>query len=506
MNKSILGLAVVSAIPMFSSMQVLAADEAANAIEKIQVTGSRIQRSDMESASPVTLIGADDIQAMGATSIDSVLQQMTATGGAMTNPGVNNGSGGNASIDLRGLGSQRTLVLVNGRRMIASGTGAASTVDLNTIPVSMIKQVEILKDGASAVYGTDAVAGVVNIILKDDFEGLDMNVNSAITGEGDASETSFDFTVGTSFDKGNIVIGMQYTDRGDASQGDRDYSSCPIAEGANGLYCTGSSYNEGGHIWNGNGQQGLIINDEGEDTPVSLINDSGVTGRGGDYHRYDNDDSYNFAPSSYLYTPMKRLNVTGVATYEINDDTSLFTEFTYTKRWSEQQLAPQPIWFDFDYTAAMGDSLLSQSYDNRVDLDGDGYLDKNADGTYVTQGATNYVHGDTISYGRRMSDSGTRNSEQSVDTVRAVIGVEGFAGDYYWDVSANFGRNDSVDKLTNLHNEVQISLSDEQGHGFVEELKRLSILARAIIVQAALAPLGKQVAGNKWVLLVIARY
>ena len=162
-------------------MQALAADDAAESIEKIQVTGSRIKRSDMENASPVTIIGADDIKAMGATSIDSVLQKMTATGGAMTNPGINNGSGGNARIDLRGLGSSRTLVLVNGRRMIASGTGAASTVDLNTIPVSMIRSVEVLKDGASAVYGTDAVAGVVNIILKDDFEGPDMNANTAIT-------------------------------------------------------------------------------------------------------------------------------------------------------------------------------------------------------------------------------------------------------------------------------------------------------------------------------------
>ena len=158
MKKSILGLAVVSAIPMFSSMQVLAADDAVESIEKIQVTGSRIKRTDMETSSPVTLIGADDIKAMGASSIDGVLQKMTAASGAMTNPAVNNGSGGNARVDLRGLGAQRTLVLVNGRRMINSGTGAASTVDLNTIPVSMIKQVEVLKDGASAVYGTDAVA------------------------------------------------------------------------------------------------------------------------------------------------------------------------------------------------------------------------------------------------------------------------------------------------------------------------------------------------------------
>lgn len=451
MKKSILGLAVVSAIPMFSSMQVLAADDAAQSIEKIQVTGSRISRSDMEGASPVTLIGADDIKAMGATSIDSVLQKMTATGGAMTNPGINNGSGGNARIDLRGLGASRTLVLVNGRRMIASGTGAASTVDLNTIPVSMIKSVEVLKDGASAVYGTDAVAGVVNIILKDDFEGLDMNVNAAITGENDASENSVDFTVGSSFDKGNIVIGMQYTDRGKASQADRDFSNCPIAEGANGLYCTGSSYNEGGHIWNGNGEQGTTVNAAGEDIQTSLIDDNGVTGRGGDYHRYTNDDAYNYSPTSYLYTPMERLNLTGVATYELTDDTSVFTEFTYTKRWSEQQMAPQPVWFDFTYTDAMGDSLLSQSYDQRVDLDGDGYLDKNADGSYVTQ-EMNYEYGDKISYGRRMSDTGARFFEQSVDTVRAVVGAEGFVGDYSWDVSANFGRNDSVDKLSNLHN------------------------------------------------------
>ena len=452
MKKSTLGLAVIAAIPMFSSVQVLAADEAAKSIEKIQVTGSRIKRSDMENASPVTLIGADDIQAMGATSIDSVLQKMTATGGAMTNPGVNNGSGGNARIDLRGLGANRTLVLVNGRRMIASGTGAASTVDLNTIPVSMIKQVEVLKDGASAVYGTDAVAGVVNIILKDNFEGLDMNVNSAITGEGDATENSIDFTVGSSFDKGNIVIGMQYTDRGKASQADRDYSSCPIAEGANGLYCTGSSYNEGGHIWNGNGEKGTIVNAKGEDTTVSLIDDNGVTGRGGDYHRYTNEDAYNYSPASYLYTPMERLNLTGIATYELSDDTSVFAEFTYTKRWSEQQMAPQPVWFDFEYnTENMGDSLLTQSYDNRVDLNGDGYLDKDADGNYITQ-ETNYKNGDAISYGRRMSDTGARYFEQSVDTVRAVVGAEGFVGDYSWDVSANFGRNDSVDKLSNLHN------------------------------------------------------
>jgi outer membrane receptor protein involved in Fe transport len=457
MKKSILGLAVVSAIPMFSSMQALAADDAAESIEKIQVTGSRIKRSDMENASPVTIIGADDIKAMGATSIDSVLQKMTATGGAMTNPGINNGSGGNARIDLRGLGSNRTLVLVNGRRMIASGTGAASTVDLNTIPVSMIRSVEVLKDGASAVYGTDAVAGVVNIILKDDFEGLDMNANTAISGEGDATENSIDFTVGTSFDKGNIVIGMQYTDRGKAKQSDRDFSSCPLAEGANGLNCNGGSpYSPGGHIWQAGvigdvNEDGSPVDADGKPITSSLApSDDGLSGLGG-LHPYTDADLYNFAPDSYLYTPMERLNLTGLARYELSDDTTLFTEFTYTKRWSEQQMAAQPVWFDFKYTEAMGDSLLGQTYVGKVDRNGDGIADRDANGKYITD-TMNYAYGDSISYGRRMSDTGARYFEQSVDTVRAIVGAQGFIGDYSWDVSANFGRNDSVDKLSNLHN------------------------------------------------------
>ena len=460
MKKSTLGLAVIAAIPMFSSVQVLAADEAVKSIEKIQVTGSRIKRSDMETASPVTLIGADEIRASGATSVDSVLQQMTATGGAMTNPGVNNGSGGNASINLRGLGSQRTLVLVNGRRMINSGTGAASTVDLNTIPVSMIKQIEVLKDGASAVYGTDAVAGVVNIILKNDFEGLDLNVNSAMTSKHDATENSIDFTVGTSFDKGNIVFGAQYTNRGEASQANRGFSDCPIEEGSNGFYCGGSSFSEGGHIQNS--LTAGILNKKGEIEQTGIADDSGLSGLGG-LHRYSaENDSYNYARSSYLYTPMNRLNITGLGTYELSDDTSFFSEFTYTKRWSEQQLAPQPINFKFAYDpSTMGNSLLGQTFDKRQ-VANNAFV-KDAKGDYVTT-ATNYAAGDPISYRRRMSESGTRNYTQTVDTVRIVVGAEGVINDYSWDLSANFGRNDSVSKTSNLHNVSALKADVEAGN------------------------------------------
>ncbi|WP_286263598.1 TonB-dependent receptor plug domain-containing protein [Thalassotalea atypica] len=391
----------------------IANESGAEQVERIQVTGSRIKRADMETASPVTVIDSSAILATGATSIDGVLQSMTSAGGAMTNPGINNGSGGNARVNLRGLGSSRTLVLVNGRRMIASGTGAASSVDLNTIPVSMIQRIEVLKDGASAVYGTDAVAGVVNVILKRDFEGLEMNVQTGISSEGDASESSIDFTVGASNDKGNIVLGVQYTDRGDASQADRDFSNCPITETADGseLYCAGSSYAEGGHIWG--------------DT-------ADLSGRGGQYHDFvysgDNNDRYNYSKDSYLSTPMQRLNLTAAGTYELSDTITFFSEAMYTKRWSDQQMAPQPIWnsesWEYD-SSWMNPELLNHGI----------------------------VDGELLDYGRRMTDSGTRDFSQVVDTVRIVVGLEGeFDNGYMWDVSYNKGRNDSVDTLANLHN------------------------------------------------------
>ncbi|WP_144209098.1 TonB-dependent receptor [Shewanella donghaensis] len=397
------------------SANVSAEEAQVEKVERIAVTGSRIKRADMETASPLTVIDASAIIASGATSIDGVLQKMTSSGGAMTNAAVNNGSRGNASVNLRGLGSNRTLVLVNGRRMIASGTGAASTVDLNTIPVSMIQRVEVLKDGASAVYGTDAIAGVVNIILKRDFDGLELNVQTGISGEGDADESSIDFTMGNTFDKGNVVINAQYTKRGDASQADRDFSNCPIAEkGDNGskeIYCAGSSYSEGGHIWGANGAD--------------------LSGRGGEYHEFTDADRFNYSKDSFLSTPMERLNLSMAGTYEVSDSIIFFSEAMYSKRWSDQQMAPQPIWNSESWV----------------------YQPMSAGG-WMTDDLLPWVaDGETVDYGRRMVESGSRDFSQVVDTIRVVVGLEGeFDNGWTWDASYNKGKNDSVDTLANLHN------------------------------------------------------
>lgn len=462
-----LALMIGAAATASISTSAFSADEGLEEIEKIQVTGSRIKRSDMETASPVTIIDAAAISASGALSIDSLLQQLTVSGGAMTNPGINNGSGGNSRVNLRGLGDERTLVLLNGRRMIASGTGAAASVDLNTIPVSMIARVEILKDGASAVYGTDAVAGVVNIILKRDYDGFEMNVQGGISGEGDADETSIDFTLGNSFDKGNFVFGLQYMDRGDAGQKDRGFSNCPIAErgdpGSIELYCGGSSYALGGHVWGDqnhgitksgsdpetgdsiyaigdSGQYGKYVQDDDAEAEVGdtmfeyfddTMTEADVSGLGGTYHPFGDDDKYNYSETSYLTTPMERINISASATYEVAEDIIFFTEATYTKRWSEQQMAPQPIW--------NGESWV---------------YDPISSGGFMTDDLLSFAQpGEKLDYGRRMLDTGSRNFSQVVDTVRIIAGIEGvLSNDWSWDLSYNKGRNDSVDTLANLHN------------------------------------------------------
>lgn len=428
-------------------------------VERIAVTGSRIKRADMETSSPVSVIDASAIISSGAISVDEVLQKMTSAGGAMTNAGINNGSGGNTRINLRGLGTNRTLVLVNGRRMIASGTGAASTVDLNTIPVSMIQRVEVLKDGASAIYGTDAIAGVVNIILKRDFEGFEVNAQTGISAEGDANESTIDMTLGNTFDKGNIVVSAQYTKRGEASQADRGFSDCPITEtkpDSNGnisLYCGGSGYAQGGHIWGdnnfgivGSGPNGVYAIgdkgyygeyvDNGEGKPkfqyFNGMSEANLSGRGGTYHDYVTaNDAYNYAKDSYLFTPMERLNLTLAGTYELTENTRFFTEAMYSKRWSNQQMAPQPIWNNDAWVY------------NPISAGG-----------WMTDDLLPWVQpGEELAYGRRMVESGTRDFDQVVDTIRIVVGVEGeFENGWSWDASYNKGRNDSVDTLANLHN------------------------------------------------------
>jgi iron complex outermembrane receptor protein len=189
-------------------------DGAEETIEKISVTGSRIKRTDLESASPVTIIGRADLEVSGLTDVGAFLQSIPSMSGSPIGTTTNNGGNGSVLVDLRGLGTARTLTLVNGKRVVDGG-------DFQAIPATMIKQVEILKDGASAVYGADAVAGVVNIVTRRDFDGVEVSAQTSewnnTTG---ADQQSFSVIAGKEFDKGNFVFGAERVEQTEAFQRD----------------------------------------------------------------------------------------------------------------------------------------------------------------------------------------------------------------------------------------------------------------------------------------------
>lgn len=190
-------------------------------LDKIEVTGSRIKSADIETSQPVLTLTRQDIDKQGVTSVADVLQRVAANGAAL-NRTFNNGGDGSSGIALRNLGSARTLVLVNGRRWT---TGLDGSVDLNTIPTAMVERIDILKDGASTIYGSDAIAGVVNIITRKNFDGAEAGVNVGQYSDGDGQRQAYDFTLGTTTDRATLMVGASYVKEDSVMAGDREISA-----------------------------------------------------------------------------------------------------------------------------------------------------------------------------------------------------------------------------------------------------------------------------------------
>ena len=190
--------------------EIFAQDEADENVEEVIVTGSNIVRDEFSSSSPITIITDEDIRAGGNASVDEYLKYTPAFTGYQLGTSTNNGGDGSRKVDLRGLGFNRTLVLVNGRRTIGD-VGGDGAVDIGGIPEIMIKRVEVLKDGASTIYGSDAISGVVNFVLDDEFTGLKV---SAGMGEGlengQAANEDFGIMAGIDGDAGNIVFSASW--------------------------------------------------------------------------------------------------------------------------------------------------------------------------------------------------------------------------------------------------------------------------------------------------------
>ncbi len=404
-------LGVVSASGAFTNV-AYAADE--SLIEEVVVTGSRIKRQDFESNAPVATIGSDQFDLTGTVNTESLLNTMP-----QVVPGLdrtsNNPGNGTATVDLRGLGSQRTLVLMDGTRV--NPTTQGGTVDINNIPTALIERVEVLTGGASAIYGSDAVAGVVNFILKDDFEGVAFNIGGEQTSEGDAALYSADLTLGVNSGdgRGNIVFNLSWTDREDLFQGDRKFANFAQFDDvdANGnpiLIDGGSSGIPSTSILNG----GLFstFNTDGS------IRDFETAG--------NTNDFYNYAPVNYIQLPQTRYQATVLGRYEVSEGAEVYGRMMYTSSRVPQQLAATPIFQSTTFTLdgspflpAATQQIISDARGDGVDTDGDGIDDT----------ASAFVR-------RRLLEVGERVADSRFTSWQIMGGVRGDIGDTSWSYDA----------------------------------------------------------------------
>jgi len=410
MAAAIGSLLCISVVHSVAAQDAQSPDAKARTLDTVQVTGSHIKRAQLSGVGPVSVVDAEAIERSGATSVEALLQRLPASAGfagSQSNAYWAENGYGTTQVNLRGLGINRTLVLLNGRRIVNGGTGANSSVDLNVIPVSLIERVEVLKDGASAIYGADAVAGVVNIITKQGFEGAEAVVRYGQTSQGDGEETSVDVSWGVSSERGSLMAAVSYFDSGAVNMASR--APCGLIESDGRLVCSGSSSTIGGRALLADGRR---------------VNFNQVPGGDGDFYEPYSaaKHNYNGNPTLNAVNPIERLSLSVFGDSQLNDSTRAFIEAMYTNRQSRQ-------------LATSGGLGVYRPINIAADH------------------PTNPTGQDLLLQRRRLEEAGPRHFFQETDTYRVVAGLKGqFGTSWDWSVAFNWGRNTGVDGSDNVAN------------------------------------------------------
>ena len=423
-----------------------------SAEEEVVVTGSRIRRKDLTTPAPVTVITHEQFEQSGKATIGDFLQTLPEQGNA---PNFQSNTGGatytddgSTRINLRSLGIQRSLVLVNGRRVVPGGLGASSAVDLNTIPIEAIDRIEVLKDGASAIYGSDAIAGVVNIITRRNYSGTELSAQYGVSQRGDGQTFEAHATTGHSDEHTSAMFSVRYFNQKASFLGDRDWSQQALDY----------DYTVPGQVLSGSGRtpQGTVVIPEDLSNPghpdcrgnalcLALtgpnwkvgnryirdptagtcgLNPAGQTqcfrafGSSAAANNNTGNDLYNFASANYLTIPS-----TTIQGYSQGDVKYFgmrgYYELSFTQRSTTQNAAPMPLSpADFNNNFVSKDSIYNPFGTNLTDL-----------------------------VGRRLLEFGDRTYAEDLGTFRVVTGIEGTLPQvfgpmqgWYWDVSMNYGK------------------------------------------------------------------
>lgn len=427
---------------------------AQDALDEIVVTGSRIRQSPLTQTQPIVQVDSEAIARTGLTSTADILQRLPISGGGLNGKFNNSGNLGNppdgggvgagaAEIDLRYLGSRRTLVLVDGLRWVngASASGIPAATDLNTIPKGIIEKIEVLQEGASPIYGSDAIAGVVNIITKKKQEGFSGSAQVGAFDEGDGVTQEYDLSWGANSGGTHIVADLNYVKVGSVSSGDRSISQFPTP-GTTACDTSCSSATPLGRFLVNNPLTGAGLN-------LTLRNPV-LTGRpvfdplnptAGSFTNFTTASRYNFQPSNYIQTPSERLGTFFTVTQEITPDINFRLKAVYNNRQSANQAAPLPLFVGPD--AGNGNLLDTISIDASNPYNPFGVtLSSGANGT-----PANYAF-----IGRRFVEAGPRHFEQEVNTwylSGTLDGTLNLGGNkWYWDVNTIFSRNSANQTFT----------------------------------------------------------
>lgn len=449
---AILGASLI-ATAAFAQDAPQAADAPAEG-DTIVVTGSLIKNPNLARSTPVTATTADQIELKQNNTAEEILREIPGIVPSIGSA-VNNGNGGASFVNLRGLGSNRNLVLIDGNRLVPAELNGR--FDLNNIPLALIDRVDVLTGGASTTYGADAISGVVNFVTKSDFSGLEANIANQITEEGDGHYVRADLTLGANFDdgRGNVVFSVGYQQSDPVYQGDRPFSAFSIDSftGANG----GSGTSTPSRFTN--------VNTTGADSITTGCGQAGqpacntvqgnrqVTAAGGGFRPTSAFDAYNFNPFNIFQTPFERFNMYGAGRYEVSDAVEVYTRGIFSKNTVSTIIAPSGA-FGISVVVPLSNPYLTATQRNAFcafDTNpGVGYTPRftqaqcDAAATATDPNDPNY-RTVTTALSRRATELGPRISDFVTTFFDYRIGARGGITDSIdWDISGGYGESENI--------------------------------------------------------------
>ena len=401
--------------------------------EAIVVTGSRISNPNLELASPVSVVSSDDLELAQTNVAEEFLRELPSAVPSIGSA-VNNGNGGASFVNLRGVGSNRNLVLLDGRRFTPADT--TGRVDLNNIPLAVIERTEVLTGGATTTYGADAIGGVVNFITKRDFEGLEVTASQQLTEQGDGAVFRIDGTIGANFDdgRGNAVLSIGYQNQDAVFQGDRDFSVFNVSS---------FSGNPGG---SSNSIPAVIVGP----TPQGFgqIAEDGIGYRDGEFYA-----PFNFNPFNIFLTPFERFNLYGSGRYEVTDNVEAFMQASFSKNTVSTIIAPGGSFFN-TYQLNLNNPFIPDALADAF-CEGLELTAAECDAGRNTQFGATLADGsanpDYVQFGaqvrRRSVEAGVRSSDFTTTLFNLVGGLRGDVTDnIQWEVSGTFGESEQIQR------------------------------------------------------------